>query len=120
MSLLKWMPLFVAGATIESFTQVCLKKGASEHKDTDGIKYYLKILQNRWVIAGISAYLVEMVLWIVLLSYIPLSVAFPLSGIQKIIIILFSVFVLREKANVMEWFGIGITILGIAIIVQAG
>lgn len=120
MPLLKWIPLFVAGATIESFTQVCLKKGASEHEDTEGVKYYLKILRNKWVITGVLAYLVDMALWLVLLSYIPLAVAFPLTGIQKIILILFSVFVLKEKANAMEWFGIGITILGIGIIVQAG
>jgi drug/metabolite transporter (DMT)-like permease len=61
-----------------------------------------------------------MVIWIVLLSYIPLSVAFPLTGIQKIIIILFSVFVLREHVSNAEWLGVGITALGIAVIVQGG
>ena len=105
---------------MESTTQLCLKKGAVTHRETGGLAYYAKLLRNRWVITGILAYLIEMVIWVVLLTYIPLSVAFPLTGIQKIFIIFFSVFVLKEQVSATEWFGVGITALGIAVIVQTG
>jgi drug/metabolite transporter (DMT)-like permease len=118
--LVKFFPLFIAGATMESASHLCLKKGATANHDVNGIAYYLKLLRNRWVIAGILTYFVEMVIWIVLLTYIPLSVAFPLTGIQKVIIILFSVFVLKEKVSALEWLGVGIIAAGIAVIVQAG
>jgi drug/metabolite transporter (DMT)-like permease len=120
MQIIKWIPLFIAGAAIESTTQLCLKKGAMTHKETSGVSYYLKLLRNKWVIFGILAFLVEMVIWVVLLSNIPLSVAFPLSGFQKIFIIMFSVFFLKEKVTQIEWWGIGITVMGIFIIAQAG
>ncbi|OGL50926.1 MAG: hypothetical protein A3C43_01860 [Candidatus Schekmanbacteria bacterium RIFCSPHIGHO2_02_FULL_38_11] len=118
--IIKWIPLFITGAAMESVTQICLKKGAGIHSGTDGLAYYIKLLKNKWVIIGILSYLVEMVIWIVLLSYIPLSIAFPLTGIQKIFIILFSLFVLKEKISKTEWIGVAITSLGIAVIVQAG
>lgn len=105
---------------MESTTQLCLKKGATDHSDTGGVLYYLRLLKNKWVITGILAYFVEMVIWIILLSYIPLSVAFPVTGIQKIIIIFFSVLILKEKVSTTEWVGVGITALGIAVIVQTG
>lgn len=120
MLLIKWIPLFMAGAAMESTTQLCLKKGAAAHCETSGFSYYLKIIKNKWVITGILAYLVEMIIWIVLLSYIPLSIAFPLTGIQKIFIIFFSVLVLKERVSKVEWLGVGITALGIAVIVQSG
>jgi drug/metabolite transporter (DMT)-like permease len=116
MSLIKWAPLFILGATMESITQICLKKGALIHSETRGFAYYLKLLRNKWVITGILSYLVEMVNWIVLAAYIPLSVAFPLTGLQKIIIILFSVFVLKEHVSRTEWLGFGITSAGIMVI----
>lgn len=116
MWLLKWIPLFMFGAALESTTQVFLKKGAAVHSGTGGMRYYLKLLRNRWVIAGILIYLLEMVIWIVLLAHIPLSIAFPLTGFQKIFIILLSVILFREKVNRMEWIGVGLTCLGIALI----
>jgi drug/metabolite transporter (DMT)-like permease len=118
--LLKFIPLFIAGATMESASHLCLKKGATANKDATGLAYYLRLMRNKWVIAGILSYFVEMVIWIVLLTYIPLSVAFPLTGIQKVMIILFSVFVLKEKVSRVEWLGVGIIAAGIAVIVQAG
>ncbi|TAN62615.1 hypothetical protein EPN18_04405 [bacterium] len=114
--ILQWMPLFITGAALESTTQIFLKKGALEHSSHDGLKYYFKLLKNKWVLTGIGLYLIEMVIWIILLSVIPLSVAFPITGVQKIMIILFSFLVLKEKISRVEWFSIGITALGISII----
>lgn len=113
---LKWMPLFVLGAGLESTMQIFLKKGALEHSEHEGLAYYLKVMRNKWVLTGIGLYFIEMVIWIILLTVIPLSIAFPITGVQKIIIVLFSFFVLKEKLSRVEWCGIGITALGIGII----
>lgn len=104
------------GALLESTTQIFLKKGALTHHETSGFRYYLKLLRNRWVISGILLYVIEMVIWIILLSHIPLSIAFPLTGFQKIFIVMFSFFILKEKVKNIEWVGIGITALGIVMI----
>lgn len=106
------------GAALESTTQVFLKKGAAAHRETGGMRYYLKLLENRWIIAGILVYLLEMVIWIVLLANVPLSIAFPLTGFQKIFIILLSVVAFKEKVSRMEWIGVGLTFLGIVLIVN--
>lgn len=118
--LIKWAPLFILGAAMESTTQICLKKGATTHRETGGFAYYLKLIKNKWVITGILSYVMEMIIWVILLTYIPLSIAFPLTGLQKIFIILFSVFILKENVNKVEWLGVGITALGIAVIGQTG
>lgn len=119
MWLIKWLPLFIAAAILESIGQIAFKKGAVKHSQVKGIKYYRKLLTNQWVIIGLFSYAVEMVIWVFLLSYIPLSIAFPLSGLQQLIIILFSVIVLKEKIGNIEWLGVGFIAMGITIIVKA-
>ncbi|MBI5587898.1 MAG: EamA family transporter [Deltaproteobacteria bacterium] len=118
MWLLKWIPLFVLAAVLESVGQISFKKGAITHGGVTGAGYYLRLFKNGWVLLGLCSYGVEMVIWVFLLSNIPLSIAFPLSGFQQLIIILFSVFVLKEKINNTEWLGAGLIALGISIIVR--
>lgn len=119
MWLVEWIPLFIAAAILESAGQIAFKKGAVKHSGAGGIKYYLEILRDRWVIIGLCSYAVEMVIWVFILSYIPLSIAFPLSGLQQLIIMLFSVIVLKEKISNTEWLGAGFIAMGITIIVKA-
>jgi len=115
------MPLFIIGATLESLTQISLKKGATIHSKRRGLVYYLNLIKEKWVIIGLLSYGIEMIIWILLLSYIPLSIAFPLTGVQQVLLILFSAFVLKEKINNFEWFGLGLISLGIvAIMVKTG
>lgn len=118
MGILKWLPLFIVGAILQGATQLCLKKGAQKHRAIHGIAYFLNIVRNKWVIIGVLIYLLEMVLWIVLLMYIPLAVAFPLTGIQEVIMIVFAAFILKESVSRIEWTGAFFIALGIVFIVQ--
>ena len=118
MGIVKWLPLFILGAVLQGATQLCLKKGAQRHQDVQGIRYMLNVVRNKWVIIGVLIYLLEMVLWVVLLMYIPLAIAFPLTGIQEVIMILFAAFVLKESVSRMEWAGAFLIAMGIAFIVM--
>jgi len=120
MKLIKWLPLFFLGAGLESTMQISLKKGATIHRETRGLSYYFSLLKEKWVIIGLLSYGIEIVVWIFLLSVIPLSIAFPLTGIQQVFLILFSALVLNEKINKAEWLGVGLIAIGIAIIVRYG
>ncbi len=119
MNLLKWIPFFVIGATSESVAQIFLKKGASENSEIRGLGYYIKLLKNKWIIGALLVFLVDMIIWVILLANIPLSIAFPLSGMEKIIVIFITVFILKEKVNKLEWFGIGLIFCGIIVIIQS-
>lgn len=116
----KWAPLFVAAATLESIGQISFKKGALMHSAIQGAPYYIKLIKNKWVITGLFSYALEMIIWIFLLSNIPLSVAFPLSGLQQLFIIFFSAIILKERVDSVEWLGAGFIALGISIIVNTG
>ena len=113
----KWLPLFIVGAVLESVTQLFLKKGASTNQHLRGLDYLLKVVRDKWVVSGVLVYVLQMILWVVLLMYIPLTIAFPLTGIQKVIIILFAAFVLKESVSRIEWAGVLLITAGIAFII---
>lgn len=117
---IKWMPLFFLGAMLECIGQLSFKKAALEHRAVKGVRYYVKLLRNKWVLGGILAHGAETLIWIFLLSRVPLSIAFPLAGIQQLIILFVSYVGMKEKIHRVELFGAGLIALGILTIARVG
>lgn len=69
------------------------------------------LLWGGLVLFGISA-----MFWLVVLSRVRLSVAYPLVGISYIIIVLLARFRLHEHVPTLRWIGVSVIALGIAII----
>ncbi len=120
MMVANWIPLFILTATLESIGQIFFKKAASAHRSITGARYYLLLAQDKRVLGGLLAYGTEIILWFYLLSQIPLSIAFPLSGLQQLFLILVAYFFLNEKIDTREWFGVSLIALGMSIIVRTG
>jgi multidrug transporter EmrE-like cation transporter len=66
--------------------------------------------------AGLALFGISSVFWLVVLSRVPLSVAYPFVGVSYIVIVLLSRYVLHEQVPVMRWLGVVIVATGIAII----
>jgi undecaprenyl phosphate-alpha-L-ara4N flippase subunit ArnE len=116
---IKWIPFFILEAIFEGGYQICFKKGTSDYTDVSGIKYYLKLLSNKWIIIGLISALIEMIVWIFIVEKLPLSIAFPLTGMQSLTIICTAIFILKEKISKVEWIGIIFIIAGICIIARS-
>ncbi len=115
-----WIPLFLLAAVLESIGQISFKKAAMANREAQGVHYYLRLAGNKWALGGIFSYGIEMILWVFLLSRIPLSIAFPLAGLQQLVIIFVSYLVLHERINKAEWLGAGLIAVGLSIIVKSG
>ncbi len=116
---IKWLPLFLLGALLETIGQLCFKKAATEHRAESGLAYYLRLAGNAVVLAGILAYAMEMLLWLFLLAHIPLSIAFPLAGLQQLIILSASWLFLRERVTRLELLGAACIAAGLLTIARS-
>jgi undecaprenyl phosphate-alpha-L-ara4N flippase subunit ArnE len=56
------------------------------------------------------------ILWLLALRTIPLSQAFPMLGLQYALIPLASGRMLRERLQPMQWGGIGLIVVGVALV----
>ena len=63
------------------------------------------------ILFGISA-----LFWLVVLSRVPLSVAYPFVGVSYILIVLFARLFLHEHVPTLRWIGVLIVAVGIAIV----
>lgn len=67
-----------------------------------------------WI--GLFLFGVSAVFWLVVLSHVPLSVAYPVVGLSYILIVGFSRFVLHESVPMMRWLGVLVVAIGIGVI----
>jgi drug/metabolite transporter (DMT)-like permease len=107
------MPFFFLTAILEAVGQISLKKAALENRAVAGVRYYISLTFNKWAISGILSYGVETLLWIFLLSRIPLSIAFPLAGVQQLVILFASYVIMKERITRLELVGAGLIALGL-------
>jgi multidrug transporter EmrE-like cation transporter len=66
--------------------------------------------------AGLTLFGISSIFWMIVLSRVPLSVAYPFVGISYIAIVLLSRFVLHEHVPILRWIGVLVVATGIAII----
>jgi multidrug transporter EmrE-like cation transporter len=67
-----------------------------------------------WI--GLFLFGISAIFWLVVLSRVPLSVAYPIVGISYILIVLLGRFVLNEPVPALRWLGVLVVAAGIAII----
>ena len=67
-----------------------------------------------WI--GLTLFGVSAIFWLVVLSHVPLSVAYPVVGLSYILIVGFSRFILHESVPMLRWLGVLIVAAGIGVI----
>jgi multidrug transporter EmrE-like cation transporter len=83
----------------------------------NGFGTVMAVLTNGQVIAGLSFYLVSAAVWLVVLSRVPLGIAYPLVGFSYVIVMLASRTLLNEPPiSAARWLGAILISLGVILI----
>lgn len=70
------------------------------------------------VIFGLAFFVGSAAIWLVVLSRVPISFAYPFAGLVYVFTTVFSRFVLGESVPLARWLGIGLIIAGILVVGQ--
>jgi len=96
--------------------QICLKFGANFFKTIDlsslSASSLLPLFTNPYVVFGVIAYMSSAVFWILTLTKVELSFAYPLISVSYVVVSLLSAVLFNEKITVMRWLGIILIALG--------
>lgn len=76
----------------------------------------LRALKEPLLWTGLALFGISALFWLVVLSRVRLSVAYPIVGISYILIVLLARFRLHEHVPPLRWVGVSVIALGIAII----
>ena len=75
-----------------------------------------RVVREPKVWLGLFLFGISAAFYLVVLSRIPLSVAYPLGGMQYLIVVGMSRFVLHENVPTLRWIGVAVVTLGVVLI----
>lgn len=119
----KYLPLILAGVLLNAMAQLTLKQGMRS------IGYfsfnYKNLLQmavtigiNPFVLAGIACYIVSVAIWLLVLSRVEVSFAYPLLSVGYIVTALAGWLLFNESMDFTRWAGIVIICCGVFLITR--
>lgn len=92
---------FLLSIVCDVVGQLCFKQGTQNF---------------RWVLVGVAVYAIEIVVWVRILSLVPLAIAFPIASLNFIAITLASWVVLGERVGGRRWAGTALVTAGVVLV----
>ena len=117
--MLRSMLLLLTSVALGVGGQLAIKAGVGRAGDLQGLlavsaaKFFLTVVKNPLILIGIGLYAVSMVLWLLVLSRVDLSLAYPMIALGYVGVVLASKFLLHEEVPVLRWLGTGLIVLGV-------
>ncbi len=113
--------LLVISVFLGVIAQLALKEGMRRaqivsFRSEKMFPLFLKIFWNRFVFLGCVCYAVSLLMWLVILSQLELSYAYPMISSGYFFVALGSYFIFKEKITWQRWFAIGVIIFGVVIV----
>jgi len=116
--------LILTGVLLNAFAQLALKASV---RDTGAIALSLdgaapmalRLAQDPWLWLGLGCYGVSVVVWILALSRVEVSIAYPMLSIGYVVNAVIAWAWLGESLSLTKVVGIGIIILGVLVLARA-
>ncbi len=114
--------ILLAAVLLATGGQLLLKAGMTEvgavvGVGLDGVLPLIGRVVSTWqVVLGLIMFGLSATFWLVTLSRVPLSVAYPVVSLSYVLILLFSVVVLDERPRPTVWIGALLIVSGISLI----
>jgi drug/metabolite transporter (DMT)-like permease len=119
----KSMVLILVAVLLGVVGQLLLKMGITQvgtlafGSDLAGlIQLGLRVFGNLKVLGGFAVYGLSSLFWIVVLSKVDLSLAYPMLALNYVLVPLTAWLFLGEQVPTLRWLGAGVVIIGVVII----
>lgn len=116
--------LVLTGVLLNAAAQLLLKAGTNrighfEFSTTNLIPVGMQVATQPHIIAGLSCYVVSVVVWIMALSRVPVSVAYPLLSIGYIVNAFAAWYLFGESISAQKLIGIGFICIGVYLVAKS-
>ena len=121
----RYLPIIIAGVLLNAGAQLCLKQGMRTigHFDfvfKNIIPVGLKVSTNPYFLFGMVCYAISVVLWLLVLSRVAVSYAYPLLSIGYIVTALAERYFWGDLIGFERWAGIIVICSGVYLITRSG
>jgi multidrug transporter EmrE-like cation transporter len=117
----------LGGVLLNAAAQLLLKAGASSSGEivlSAGApalwRTALVLAQHPGILGGLACYAVSVVVWIVALSRVDVSIAYPMLSIGYVVNAALAWWLFGESVNAQRWLGIGVIVIGVLLVAHSG
>ena len=117
----------LSGVLLNAVAQLLLKAGASSSGEISMAagapalgRTAIRLAQHPSILGGLACYVISVVVWIVALSRVEVSIAYPMLSIGYVVNALLAWWLFGEDVNVQRWLGIGFIVVGVVLVARSG
>ena len=117
----------LSGVLLNAVAQLLLKAGASSAghitlaADSPALwRTAAGLAQHPAILGGLICYAVSVIVWIVALSRVEVSIAYPMLSIGYVVNALLAWWLFGEDLNAQRWLGIGVIVVGVVLVARSG
>jgi multidrug transporter EmrE-like cation transporter len=116
--------LILTGVLLNAVAQLLLKAGTNvvghfEFNLDNLVPVGLKIALEPYILGGMACYAVSLVVWIMALSRVPVSVAYPMLSIGYVVNAVVAYFWFGEALASQKLLGIGFIVIGVWLVARS-
>jgi multidrug transporter EmrE-like cation transporter len=116
--------LILVGVLLNAAAQLLLKAGTNavgsfEFAAANALPVGLKLALEPHILGGIACYVISVVVWILALSRVEVSIAYPMLSIGYVVNAIAAYYLFGEAVTATRLVGIGIIILGVFIVARS-
>ena len=121
----RYLPLIVLGVMLNAAAQLALKQGMRtigyfDFRMENFRRISFAVALSPYILAGLTCYVISVVVWLLVLSRVEVSYAYPLLSIGYIVTAFAGWLFFNEYMGLVRWTGIIIICLGVWLITRSG
>ena len=105
--------IILVGVLLNAAAQLLLKAG------TNAMPLGLRLAIEPHILGGLACYVISVVIWVIALSRVPVSIAYPMLSIGYVVNAVAAWYLLGEVLTPMRLTGIGIIIAGVFLVARS-
>lgn len=118
--------LIIVSVTLAISGQICLRRGMQQVKEKTGLEAdellkkpgtFVKEIVTTWlVILGLALFVASAGFWLVVLTVVPLGIAYPFVALTYIVVMFYDKFFESREILALNWLGVATIVIGIILI----
>lgn len=119
------LALVLAGVLLNAAAQLLLKAGTNavghfEFSAANVVPVGLRLALEPHILGGVACYVVSLVVWIMALSRVEVSIAYPMLSIGYVVNALAAWYLFGESLTALKLTGIGFIVVGVFLVARGG
>ena len=116
--------LLLTGVLLNAAAQLLLKAGTMRIGEfafsaNNIVPIGIQLATQPFIVAGVGCYVISLVVWIMGLSRVPVSIAYPMLSIGYIVSAIAAWYLFGESLTAQKMLGIGFIIIGVYLVAKS-